>query len=190
MAKPALPVIKIPKIEQVCMVVHDIDKTMEAMWNKLGIGPWGINIRSADSMSDMIYYGKPARFGWKAARAPNKLGGMEIELIEPTEGDSVYSDLLRKHGECAQHFGWYLVPTLEGMAETIEQFERAGFPCMMSGRCSASAFAFINTIDVLQITLELLWWDPSADSKPPMHVYPKDTDISSSSGGGLSRTAR
>ena len=126
-AKPIVPVLNITKLEQVCMVIHDVDKTVGDIWNTFGIGPWEVYIRNADTMQDMFYLGKPAYFGLKAARAQNKLDGMEIELIEPMEGESIFSDFLREHGEGIQHLSWYRVPTLEAFAETLKLASK-GFP--------------------------------------------------------------
>ena len=73
---------KITELGQVCLVVRDHHKTMEAMWDNFGIGPWNITIFDADSLSDMTYLGQPARFGFITARLQNRQGWFEIELIE------------------------------------------------------------------------------------------------------------
>jgi len=87
MVKSMQPLIKITELDQVCIVVHDIDKSVESMWNKFGIGPWNIINIPPESMSNTTYHGKPARFGFKAALTQKLLGGIEIELIQPTVGD-------------------------------------------------------------------------------------------------------
>jgi hypothetical protein len=38
------PLIKIEELQQVGMVVRNVDKTMESMWNNFGIGPWKVFI--------------------------------------------------------------------------------------------------------------------------------------------------
>ncbi len=172
MAKSSQPVVSVTELEQVCIVVRDLDKTMESMWNTFGIGPWDINIRDADSMSDMTYHGKPARFGFKIARTRNKLGGFEIELVEPIEGDNIYSDFLREYGEGIHHLGWYVVDSLGALAKTTRTLEKAGFPCIMSGRSRRGVFAHFDTTKVLHTILEVVWRDPSISPPPPMRVFP------------------
>ena len=173
MAKSSQPVINVTELEHVCMVVHDLDKSVESMWNTFGIGPWNIYIRDADSMSNMTYHGKPARFGFKVARMHNKLGGIDIELVEPVEGDNIYRDFLREHGEGIHHVGFYKVDSLEAFVETTRTLEKTGFPCLMSAR-GRTAFAYFDTTKVLNTILEVIWWDEIL-SKPrrPIRVFPE-----------------
>jgi len=89
------PIIKITGLEQVCFVSRDLNKAIEVMWNKFGIGPWNVFISNADSMTQMTYRGKPARFSYKVAKTVSRLGdGFEIEIAEPIEGDDIYRDFL------------------------------------------------------------------------------------------------
>lgn len=166
MANSNYPVINITELEQVCIVVRDLTKSMEAMWKTFGIGPWDIYICDADSLNDMTYHGKPARFAFKVARTHNKLGGVEIELIEPVEGDNIYRDFLREHGEGIQHLGWHKVNSLKAFAETTQRLERGGFPCIMSGQSPRSAFAYFDTTSVLNTILEVSWWYPDVIPRP------------------------
>ena len=171
MVNSSQPVIKITDLEQVCMVVHDIEKSMRAMWETFGIGPWDIYVCNADFVREKTYYGKPAQFGYKVARTHDKLGSIEIELIQPLEGDNIYSDFLKEHGEGIQHLAWLKVDSLEAFNETKQKLEAAGFPCIMSGN-SFRAFAYFDTTKVLNTLLEMIHWDPSVTSKPD-GVFPE-----------------
>jgi methylmalonyl-CoA/ethylmalonyl-CoA epimerase len=170
MVKSSQPVIKITEFGHVSAVVHDIDKSANSMWNIFGIGPWNVFTMAASAMSDMTYHGKPARFGFKAAILQNNLGGMGMELIEPLEGDSIYRDFLREHGDGIHHLGSYLVDNLEVFEETTRRLEKAGFACLMRARTHGSAFAYFDTSKVLNTILEMLW----IESFPqPDYVLPK-----------------
>jgi methylmalonyl-CoA/ethylmalonyl-CoA epimerase len=142
------------------MVVRDLAKTMESMQNTFGIGPWYVLAYDANSLKDMTYHGKPARFSFKVARTHGRLGGMEIELIEPVEGDSIYSDFLREHGEGVHHLRCYEVESLEALKVTTMALERQGFPCIMTGRTPRAAFAYFETTPVLKTILEVICWVP------------------------------
>ena len=166
MANSNHPVVNVTELEQVCIVVHDLTKSMEAMWDTFGIGPWDIYIADADSVSNMTYHGKPASFKFKVARTHNKLGGIEIELIQPVEGDNIYRDYLKEHGEGIHHLGWHKVDNLEAFTETTQRLEREGFPCIMSGRGQRSAFAYFDTTKVLHTILEVNWWYPNVIPHP------------------------
>jgi methylmalonyl-CoA/ethylmalonyl-CoA epimerase len=178
MADSGKPAIRITDLSQVCIVVRDLDKTMESLWNTFGIGPWDIYIRDfrstrdGDSISNMTYYGKPARFSYKMASTHNKLGGTAIELIQPVEGDSIHSDFLREHGEGVQHLGWSVVDSEEAFNEATRMLEKGGFPCIMSGRLYNNAFAYFDTTKVLNTVWEVVYRDPSKNRPAPVRVFP------------------
>ena len=173
-----IPVIKVSELWQVCIVVHDVDKTMKSLWDTFGIGPWEVYIRDPESKNinevttHMTYYGKPARFGYVMARTYGT-EGIKLELIQPVEGDSIYADFLRDHGEGIQHLGWYVVDTLEAFLQTTRKLETGGFPCIMSGRHPGSAFAYFDTTKVLNTVLEVVWRDPKIKRPPPNRIFPE-----------------
>ncbi len=173
------PIINMTELEQVCIVVRDLDKSMESLWNIFGVGPWDVYIRDFnstrdnESLTDMTYYGKPARFSYKMASTHNKLGGISIELIQPLEGDNIYSDFLRENGEDIHHLGWYVVDSMEAFAETTRKLEKEGFPCIMSGRVYDAAFAYFDTTKVLNTILEVIWRDRSRKRPAPSRVFPE-----------------
>jgi len=174
MADSNQPVINITELDHVCMVVRDLDKSLESMWNNFGIGPWNIYLRGADSMRNMTYHGKPARFGFKVGRLQKKLGDTDIELVEPIEGDNIYRDFLEEHGEGFQHVGSYKVSSLEAFNEATRMLEEAGFPCIMSAH-GRTAFAYFDTTKLLKTVLEVVWWDPVilSQSRSPERVFPE-----------------
>lgn len=171
--------IKIADLSQVCMVVHDAEKTMLSLWKTFGIGPWNIYIRDfeskidGESIRDMTYYGKPAQFGYKVVHTQNKLGGIFIELIQPLAGENIYRDFLRENGEGVHHLGWHIVETQEAFDETWKKLEAEGFPCMMSARLYASAIAYFDTTKVLNTILEVAWRDPTKTRPAPVRVFPE-----------------
>ena len=173
MANLSQPVINVTNLEQVCMVVRDVNKSIESLWNTFGIGPWNVFIINSSVLNEMTYHGKPAKFSFKMARTKNKVGGFEIELMEPLEGDSTYRDFLTKHGEGIHHLGWQRLDSPEAVAETMKSLEKAGFPYLMSGRSPDSSFAYIDTTKVLKTILELFWLNPSATPLRPVRVFPE-----------------
>ena len=150
------------------------------MWNSFGIGPWDVfirasnSIRQADSIKDMTYYGRPAQFSYEVAIMQSKPGGLGMELIQPVEGDNIYSDFLKEHGEGIQHVGWYIADSLEKFEETTQKLERAGFPCIQSSRTYSTADAYFDTTKVLNTILQVLWRDSSKhQSRRPSRVFPE-----------------
>ena len=106
-------------------------------------------------MSDMTYYGRPTRFSFKVASL--MLGGVVLEMIEPIDGDSIFRDFLKEHGEGIQHVRGDRAPNFNIFAENCRMLEESGFPCIMSARTIESAFAYFDTTKVLHTILEVSW---------------------------------
>jgi methylmalonyl-CoA/ethylmalonyl-CoA epimerase len=157
--------------EQVCIVVNSVDKSIEKMWNTLGIGPWNISNVDASSITNVKYLGKPGRFGFKVGLT--QVGGIELELIEPTEGESAYVDFLKKNGEGPHHVCCPRIDTYDNFLKTIQELEKDGFPCIMSGRCPPGNFAYFDTTKVLNMCMEIYWRDPQGYMPPFDYTYPR-----------------
>ena len=120
---------KVTNIPYVGIVCKDVQKTIEAYWNILGVGPWSIFEYGSPEVADLKYRGKPGWGRFKVAVAQTEPIG--IELIEPVEGNSIYTDWLDEHGEGLHH----LSIVVEDM--DIDGVERElthqGFPSIQSG---------------------------------------------------------
>ena len=177
------PLIKVDALQQVGYVVRDADKVMKNMWETFGIGPWDVYVTTEDLMSKTTYYGKPAKFSFKAAMCQLSPNGMQIELIEPLSGDNIYQDHINQFGEGIQHLGWYKVYSLNAFQETKQALEKAGFPCAMGGEMYSNTkerdyigtWGYFDTRKVLNAMLEVLEitsYDPATATNPPTYVYP------------------
>ena len=157
MTKSSQPIINIKEIDQLGFVVRDIEKSVASLGNTFGIDAWMYRTFQAAEMKNMTYHGKPACFSFKVARTQHKLGGVEMELIEPIEGDNIFRDFLRDQGEGFHHIGWYRVDSAEAFASTTQALEKAGFPCLMTAQCPDVAIAYFDTNKVLKTLLEAIW---------------------------------
>jgi len=136
--------IKVKDITQVDLVVKDVQKTAENYWNILGIGPWDIYALHTPMLSEVTYHGKPTQFSMKLGVAT--VGTVQLELIEPLSGDSLYSDFLAEYGEGPHHLQF----TTDNIDEITQIMAKDGFPPLMSGRIGDGAFAFYDTVDALK----------------------------------------
>jgi len=143
--------IEISELYQVGIVVHDLEKSIERCQNTFGIGPWEIMNIDPSTFSDMTYRGKPVQHSFRAAFA--MVGPMQLELIEPIEGDNIYSDFLKERGEGLHHLGHHRVSNLD---EAIQAYERQGFPCLQSGSYPGGGIAYMDTTKTLGFVIELL----------------------------------
>ena len=91
------------KIDQIGMVVADVEETIKQFDNLIGINNFEqINYPDASKKSETFYKGKPAHFSIKIGFA--KLGFIDLELIQPLSGESIYKDFLDEHGPGIHHF--------------------------------------------------------------------------------------
>ena len=128
MAQVSPAKVKVEGINQIALVVKDIQAAAENYWNILGIGPWEIYSWEAPTVYDRKYYGEPAWAREKIALA--QVGAVQLELVQPVEGESIYQDFLTEHGEGLHHLN-FLVDDLDGTAEILAE---EGFPTIQSGR--------------------------------------------------------
>ena len=83
------------EVVQIGVVVRDLDKSIRVLSEVFGIGPfsrfddWPPSDRSD---YELYYFGEPAAFTARMAFAA--LGPVELELIQPLEGKSNWSDFL------------------------------------------------------------------------------------------------
>jgi hypothetical protein len=144
-AAPISPAkVKVKAFGQVGIVVKDAQQVAENYWNILGIGPW--NIYSVD-FHDHIYHGKPTWIKAKIAQA--QVGGVQLELYQPIEGDSIYRDFLMKRGEGMHHISFFA----DNADETAKELVKEGFPSLDSGYFGDNGV--YNCIDIKP--LRTLW---------------------------------
>jgi len=89
MTEPSRPRIKVSELYQVCIAVYDLEKSMEHYQSTIGAGPWEVFDVDASTISDMTYHGWPAQYRYRAAFT--MVGPMQLELIQPLEGDNTFS---------------------------------------------------------------------------------------------------
>jgi methylmalonyl-CoA/ethylmalonyl-CoA epimerase len=90
-------------LKQIGVVVRDLDRTLEALSETFGI----VALRTlywppADRPDfERFYYGQATDFTCRIAFA--RLGTVELEIIQPLEGRSIWSDFLDRHGDGIHH---------------------------------------------------------------------------------------
>jgi catechol 2,3-dioxygenase-like lactoylglutathione lyase family enzyme len=100
---------------QIAWVTPDLDATEKALTGLLGVRKW-VRIPDVHFAPDgCSYLGKPADF--VASISLSYLGDMQLELISPVRGQSIYSDFLRDSGPGLHHI------CIE--AESPEKFDTA-----------------------------------------------------------------
>lgn len=142
-----------PIIDQVGIVVRDLHCTVEKLKQLLGVGPFRIlewPIEGVDPQA--TYYGEPGNFRLLLGFATS--GSLNIELIEPLEGENIYSDFLKIHGPGLHHLRLN-VPDYEAR---VAAWEQAGIKKMASGTGvhPGSEWSYFDTTELLDgVIIEL-----------------------------------
>jgi len=145
------------KFLHIGVVVKDLEKTLDTLTNVFGIGPFKILDFPPKDMKDdieMTYHGKPADFSAKFCFAD--MGNVELEIIQPISGKSVWFDFLEKHGEGIHHLK-FKVPYLE---ETKQYLNEYNFKMIQSGSAvgvnKGKTWAYFGTEDKIGFVIEVL----------------------------------
>lgn len=159
-------------VAQVALVVRDLDQTVQAYWERLGVGPWHFYTYRRPFVPRMTRNGEPADYAMRVALA--NLGPTRIELIEQQAGDTVYAEFTRAHGYGLHHLGF----VVEDMAAAIREAEAAGYRVTMAGSGYGpdgdGHYAYLDTEDGLGTTYELL--EGPKRRHPPEKIYPPPPD--------------
>ena len=91
------------------LVVKDMNKTIERL-TALGIGPFTPRMPPPDARE--TYRGKPFIPGQRVAIQITHIGDMELELIQPINGESPHQEFLDQKGEGIHHLG-FMVDNLQ-----------------------------------------------------------------------------
>jgi hypothetical protein len=156
------------EVVQIGVVVKELDRSIQILSDVFGIGPFRtINWPPADRTNIQRYYhGQPGDF--TARMAFTELGPVELELIQPLEGESIWADFLEEHGEGIHHIRFNvfeLEPVLEYLAG-----HGIGVSQMGSGIRPGTAWANFDTECKVGFTIEVMKALPGTNGRTPQIV--------------------
>lgn len=175
MAQVSPSEIKVKAVTQVGIVVEDVEKVAHNYWTVFGIGPWDIITCGPPALYNRVYQGRPVYYIAKIGFA--KVGSVELELLEPVEGCSIYHDFILEHGEGANHLQ-YLIDDVAEFDRHVEIMSEKGIPVLMGGRFGSEIhFAYLDSVAALGTI-----WEPVKLGKEwpvPVTKYPADESAES-----------
>ena len=160
-------------IDQVCVVVEDLDATIEAYVDKAGIGPWAVYTYAPPDLRDMRIRGVETLYSMRLALAWT--GSFMWEVIEPLEGPSIYREFLDQHGDGMHHV--LVQHTCDSLSAAIDAFDQRGCPPAMEGNYKGTEFAYIETDGPLKMILELVQRPAGYQRSDPERWFPFVPDI-------------
>ena len=147
--------IKLQEPFQISIVVKDVDQTIE-YFKTLGMGPF--ITRVYESKSEALLYGKPLRGKIRRKLGFTNLGKIQIELVQPLEGDDpVFTEHLKEKGDGVNHIAFRVAD----VGKEVERWERLGIKCLYSDLVktetgSVRGHAYMDTKKIGGVIFELL----------------------------------
>ena len=137
------------RLVHIGMVVRDMDKTIERL-NALGIGPFKPRILPPDAKE--TYRGKPFIPSQRVTIQTTQIGNMELELIQPIDGESPHQEFLDEKGEGIQHLG-FIVDNLE---EDVNRLSAEGSSIMLTSEFKGGGGVAYLDLDAAGLIVELV----------------------------------
>ena len=144
------PVFKSRDFHHVGVIVKDMEKTIKYL-ESIGIGPFGVmNDRKWVEVSFQgELHGNPAE--WKVKISSAKVGGTEIELLEPSGGASALQEFLGEVGEGVHHIA-FMVDNLTGVLDALHA---KGIVEQQRAEYDGGRYIVVDSKEMLGVSLNL-----------------------------------
>ena len=140
-------------LDQIGIVVKDLHAFTQELTRLFGIGPFRIFEWPLEGVDPQAtYHGQPGNYRLLLAFAT--VGKIQLEIIQPLEGQNIYSDFLRDRGPGIHHFRL----SIHGFDKGVEAMIRDGIQNIASGTGMhvGSKWAYFDTTSKLEgVTVEL-----------------------------------
>ena len=133
---------------QIGVIVRDLEEATKRL-SSLGIGPFE-HSSPPPGAEGLYYHGKLVDGEFKGVRA--QMGNMELELLQPGEGESPWKEFLDSKGEGVQHLGFYVDDIETAVAKLVEK----GASVMVTGKIRGRLAAAYVDLGVGDIIVELM----------------------------------
>jgi methylmalonyl-CoA/ethylmalonyl-CoA epimerase len=155
---------------QIGVVVADMDRSIKYLSEIFGIGPFRQTVYPPADRPDMPrqYHGAPADFTCRLAFAD--LGPVELELIQPLEGKSLWRDYLNQHGEGIHHIRY----NVKDLNQVTEYLAGKGIDVVQQGASLRAGATWKNfgTESLVGFGIEALNLIPGTSGRTPVPSSP------------------
>jgi methylmalonyl-CoA/ethylmalonyl-CoA epimerase len=135
------------EIIQVGILVEDAAEAAKKLEKLIGVGPFEI---LEPEYRDLTYRGKTGKFKIRIALA--KAGPIQIELMQPLYGETIYDEFAQRKGYGLHHLG---IKT-DNMERSVKEMEDRGFRVIQSGNRPGVKWAYLSTEEQTGVIFELL----------------------------------
>jgi len=141
------------KIYQIAWVTRDLEKSMRAWVENLGIGPWTVLTFTDKSLKYLKVDEKQVSEPFKFLIAISWVGDMQLEIIEPVYGPTIYEAFIEKHGEGLHHVKEQIEDaSIDGV---LQEYRDKGIGVLQTGQFDIDVHYYLNTEPKLDFIYEL-----------------------------------
>jgi catechol 2,3-dioxygenase-like lactoylglutathione lyase family enzyme len=152
--------VKLSKPVQIGIVVQDLERATELLGSLFGIGPF--RFIEWPNRPDSKYFYRGSEEHIKIRQAFAQVGPLELELIQPLEGDrNAYREFLGAKGGGIHH----ILFEVEDMERVVAALARGGIGVLQSGTGirPGTRWALLDTQELVGFLLELRHRAPGCD---------------------------
>jgi len=135
---------------QVAHVVRDIDNAMKFYWETFRLGPWGVYRFAPPDMRESTVRGQPSEITYLVAVTDFR-AGVQMELMQPLTGRSIYDEQLERKGEGLHHLKLHYSDCQAALARYADQ----GIQVIQSGKYDDDEFYYLDTERIVGAVIEL-----------------------------------
>ena len=171
-------------LTQISVITADIETTTSALERCLYPGHFKMLTLDAPQLFHRTYSGEPS--DWSAKVGLTWIGGIQLEIIQPMSGRTVYKDYLdrtgRQHG--IEHI--FLERDADSYEATLKRLSQAGYPLVQQAQMNAAGklgimpmpalpdvlagklatrFGYTRSFDALKIDLEVAKFPPGVTQR-------------------------
>jgi hypothetical protein len=141
------------KIYQIAWVTRDLEKSMKAWVENLKIGPWTVLTFTNQSLKYLKVDDKTVTEPFKFLIGISWIGDMQLELIEPVYGPTIYEAFIQKHGEGLHHIKERIAD--DAMEDVVQGYRDQGIDVTQTGQFETDFHYYLNTEPRLDFIYEL-----------------------------------
>ncbi len=147
------PILGTDKVIQICIVVKDAEKAKKYFAGLLGRKEPALDLLGWDEPVETYYKGKTVTSA-SARIGVFKMGDLDLEVLEPGPGASLWRDFLDEHGQGVHHVAFKVKDMKDASSKMID----LGCELLQSGLYGdkTGEYAYFDTVDKFGCTIELL----------------------------------
>ncbi|HOT92758.1 MAG TPA: VOC family protein [Anaerolineae bacterium] len=135
---------------QIGLVVKDIEKSVAAYCDILGLPRPNIIVTDGYEKAKTIYRGQPTEA--TARLAFFDMGQVQLELIEPDGKPSTWQEVLDEKGEGIHHIAFFV----KDSDKVVAYLEGKGAQLVQQGHYTGGMYSYVDATPQLHLVLELL----------------------------------